>query len=55
MKEVLIKLLEKWACSHDWDQYHRTNVYEDDNTETPYKIKETLICKKCGKIKKIEL
>lgn len=55
MLQALIKLIEKWACCHDWECHHKINVYEDEWSKMPYKTKETLICKKCGKIKRITL
>lgn len=55
MWEALIKLVEKWACCHDWETYHITNVYENDSDKIPWKVEHTLICQKCGKIKKVKL
>ena len=55
MKQALIKLLEKWACCHDWESHNKTDVYASATSKMPYKTKETLICKKCGKIKRIIL
>lgn len=52
---ALIKLFEKWACCHDWESHNKTDVYASETSKMPYKTKETLICKKCGKIKRIVL
>lgn len=55
MWEILIKLVEKWACRHSWEEYNITEVFKSDNGKRPYRIIQTLICSKCGKIKKIKL
>lgn len=55
MLQALIKLIEKWACCHEWESHNKTNVYDSENSKLPYKTKETLIYKKCGKIKRIVL
>lgn len=55
MLQALIKLIEKWACCHEWESHNITHVYMHENSKIPYKSKETLICKKCGKIKRIDL
>lgn len=48
------ELLAKWSCPHVWERYHRTTIvkYRDS---LPQEILDTLICKKCGKIKTIYL
>ena len=53
MWKALIKLVEKWACCHKWETYRSSKTYSISST--PYKIEYTLICQKCGKIKKIEI
>lgn len=53
MWKALIKLVEKWACCHEWENYHITKTYENDSDKKPWKVEHTLICQKCGKIKKI--
>lgn len=55
MWKALIKLVEKWACCHKWEKHYIMNTYSDDYSKMPYKTVETLICQKCGKIKKIRL
>lgn len=52
------QLLEKLLCKHNWKVHCTIDVYKNNNgviSKDPYKTKQTLICKKCGKIKKIEL
>lgn len=55
MWQALIKLVEKWACRHCWKIHHTVDVYVSSFDKMPYKTKRTLICSKCGKIKKITL
>lgn len=52
MKELLKQLLSKWVCHHKWELYNRMNVTDKGKV---YKVEDTLICEKCGKIKKISL
>lgn len=54
MKEFILGLLDKWSCKHTWDLHRRVNTFWEKD-KVPYKIKDTLICTKCGKIKKIVL
>ena len=56
--DVLIRILEKWSCHHEWSVYHQTEIYSqfaNVDTDVPMKRRHTLICKKCGKIKKINV
>lgn len=55
MWQVLVKLLEKWACCHEWKIHRRMSSYEHSNDKLPTKVEETLICQKCGKITRITL
>ncbi len=58
MKKEIEKLLEKWACGHQWKFYAEMDLFvKGDNRAIPIpiQIRHTLICKKCGKIKKIVL
>lgn len=50
---MIKKLIEKWTCKHEWEEFYRRELYWFDWEKRPYKTKITLICKKCGKIKKI--
>jgi hypothetical protein len=52
MWQSLIKLVEKLTCCHRWESWHKTNIFEFPDSNRPFKIRETLICSKCGKIKK---
>lgn len=47
-------LLTKISCHHDWELASKISVCEYGET-TPYEIKATYICRKCGKFKKINL
>ena len=51
----LADLLSKASCHHEWYVHDETKTFEGPTSSLPYKITQTLICKKCGKIKKIEI
>jgi hypothetical protein len=53
--EILLELLAKWSCHHEWKGYFRKSLFGKPNDKRPCAIEETLICTKCGKIKKVEL
>ena len=55
MWQALIKLVEKLVCCHRWESWHKANLFEFPDSSRPFKIRETLICSKCGKIKQIIL
>lgn len=55
MKKLLTQLLEKWACKHEWVTYQKCDVYDEFSRKIPSHLEFILICKKCGKIKKIRL
>lgn len=48
----LSKILDKWLCKHDWRTYH---VIAGHNMFGEILEKHTLICKLCGKIKKVNV
>lgn len=51
MKEAFIKLLNKWACGHQWKKFSTTTVksaWGDVHTRERY------VCTVCGKMKKLE-
>lgn len=52
MRELILAILQKWACKHKWKNHRETATYCDDD-ERPTKIQQTLICQECGKIKKV--
>ena len=52
---MIKQILQKLSCLHKWKSHNRTKVYDPECRDTPYEIKETLICQTCGKIKKIKL
>lgn len=50
--KLLKKLFAKLLCMHRWDNFHTMNArYKDDIVE----VKQTFICRNCGKIKQIYL
>lgn len=54
----MIKLIKAWlakkACMHKWITHFRIESYRDGD-KLPFQRRQTLICSKCGKIKKIIL
>lgn len=50
---MIKELIEKLTCKHAWKEFFRRDFYWFDWDKRPYKTKVTLICKKCGMIKKI--
>lgn len=55
MKKYFQQLLDKWSCLHDWKEFERCKTYTTYYRDIPSSIGVTLICNKCGKIKKIKL
>lgn len=56
MKQALINLINKWACNHLWNVHYEIAVWDKEaSLEMPIETKQTLICEKCGKIKRIIL
>jgi len=55
MKDILNKILEKFLCKHDWQLFETNAVYSTLEYNMPDYYIHILICKKCGKIKKIKL
>lgn len=52
---MLLKLIEKWSCKHRWKIHNTTNVHDTQIPDIPTKVRQTLICQECGKIKQINL
>ena len=50
---MIKELIEKWACKHDWKELYKVNEYWSSNSKLPCETKIILVCKKCGKIKRI--
>lgn len=55
MWKALINLVKKWGCRHHWKTYQTSKVFASDFDKTPIRIDHTLICKKCGEIRKITI
>ena len=54
---MIKELLNKICCCHEWYRYSRVHVKDisfGEDLPCTY-TQDTLICKKCGKIKKIKL
>lgn len=47
------KLLDKFLCRHAWYEYKKLRLYDEDDS-MPSGHLYILMCKKCGKIKKVE-
>lgn len=56
MIELFKKLLGKWSCLHIWTVHCEVDVWDKFiSNDNPIKVRQTLICSKCGKITKIKL
>jgi Fe2+ or Zn2+ uptake regulation protein len=55
MIELINQILAKWGCMHQWKIHDEVNIFHSDKENRPYKVRQILMCTKCGKIKKIEL
>lgn len=51
MKEAFIRLLNKWACMHQWERFSTTHVHDSWGGNH---TRERFVCTKCGKMKKLE-
>lgn len=51
--EIFKSWLMKFACHHKWFTYYKCDVL--DHRDEIIGFEHTLICEKCGKIKKIRL
>jgi hypothetical protein len=51
---LISKIIDKWFCLHKWELYQRTNAFSK-GYQRPSRVEDTLVCKRCGKIKKISL
>ena len=52
---MLRKLIEKLSCNHKWEIHNTTNIRDTEMPDIPTEVRQTLICKECGKIKQINL
>lgn len=51
-------ILSKFSCHHEWHVHAKSETYnsaDDYKHRYPYRIEQILICKKCGKIKRIKI
>lgn len=53
MWQALIKLVEKWACRHEWER--KEAWIEVESNKYGYRNHDVTlyVCKKCGKFKKV--
>lgn len=54
MRQAIINLINKWACMHKYKLHKEMSIHAK-GYERPVEMRHTLICEKCGKIKKIRL
>ncbi len=52
--ELILALFKKWSCAHEWEFYYETNMWVAGG-KYPTEIHHTMICEKCGKIKRISV
>lgn len=56
IKNAIENLINKWACCHKWEEERMTRGFEIGNkSEKPNCLIYILVCKKCGKLKKIRI
>ena len=48
-------MINKWLCCHEWEKLQRVDSYANANDTIPSRITFYYSCKKCGKIKKIDV
>lgn len=54
IKELIISLLKKWACCHEWElQWEHDVEFKSDFSYKTYTVRH-YFCKKCGKHKRIK-
>lgn len=52
---LIKELRAKFLCCHDWELKKEVNIYANRKVKKPFEIRSTYVCRKCGKIKKINL
>ena len=55
MWQALIKLVEKWACKHEWEKIEEWTETDQDKYGIHCYDYALYVCKKCGKFKKVQL
>lgn len=53
-KEIVRSALQKLACAHEWDTIAHITI-DDEFTHAPVGHRLTLVCRKCGKIRRVTL
>jgi len=53
MWQIIKRILLKRACYHEWELYKEVNVVNDSGQNV--RFEHTMLCKKCGKFKKIKM
>lgn len=52
---MIKKIFEKWFCKHKWKVHYTMEIYNSGGSPIPSKVRQTIICENCGKIKQINL
>lgn len=57
MRKLIIQILSKWACCHEWAKLEQVTNYTDSSLRRnlPESFDFIYTCKKCGKIKRTRL
>lgn len=53
--KLIESIKKKWFCCHEWKKLHTVEQYKKPSDEMPCNVEIILVCKKCGKIKKIKV
>lgn len=46
-----MKIIDKWFCMHEWEVFFTNTVNDGKLTK---RVINVLVCKKCGKIEKLD-
>jgi hypothetical protein len=56
MWQVIIKIVEKLACRHEWEIIHQVEYEKTDQWgRVMPQTRLLMVCKHCGKIKKVKI
>lgn len=55
MWEIILAFLRKKVCAHDWEEIKEIFIYGFVNNQYPIKRIYIYKCKKCGKLKRLEI
>ena len=55
MRKSIKGIFEKWACKHRWTVFEKKFVQIEGFIDRKATMRYILFCKKCGKIKKMDI